>query len=356
MIHNGECREVMRRLISEGVKVQSCVTSPPYWGLRDYGCSGQLGLEETPEEYVANMVEVFSLVYELLADDGTLWLNLGDSYAGSGKGGNPGHSEHIKQKTNFGSLSVRDRKQSTPDLKPKDMVGIPWRVAFALQAAGWYLRSDIIWSKPNPMPESVTDRPTKAHEYIFLMSKKQHYYYDSESIKEPAIYHDITGMDDTGYKDAKKFNGKHSDKQRGHSRRHAGFNERWDKMEKSEQCSGMRNKRTVWEIATKPYAEAHFATFPPKLIEPCILAGSRAGDIVLDPFSGSGTTGMVAYQHGRKYIGIELNPEYISLSDKRTTNVQVDMLTSLPVLSSNAQHPYQHENTPSPALSHPDAP
>ncbi len=321
--HFGDCRETMRRLIIEGVKVQTCVTSPPYWGLRDYGHSGQLGLEETPEAYVSSMVEVFNLVKELLTNDGTLWLNLGDSYAGGGRGGNPDDSPHRKQATNVGSLVAPTK--IPVGLKPKDLVGIPWRVAFALQAAGWYLRSDIIWSKPNPMPESVTDRPTKSHEYLFLLSKSQHYYYDHEAIKEPAIYHDIAGMDETGYKNAKKFNGKHSDKQRGHSRRHAGFNDRWDKMEKSQQCSGMRNKRSVWEVATKPYAEAHFATFPPKLIEPCIMAGSKSGDTVFDPFFGSGTTGEVAQRLGRKWIGCELNQQYASLQIKRTAQAGLEL-------------------------------
>lgn len=348
MIHNGNCIEVMQRLIDGGVKVQSCVTSPPYWGLRNYNCEGQLGLEDTPEQYVAKMVEVFSLVFQLLHDDGTLWLNLGDSYAGGGRGGG---SLDCKQRTNVGSLIKAPKWSEASGLKAKDLVGIPWLVAFALRAAGWYLRMDIIWSKPNPMPESVTDRPTKAHEYIFLMSKSKHYYYNHEAIKEPGVW-DIdgtgtlarkdrartdqksaptemkNGIRGSVFKDAKKFEGKHSDKQRGHPRRHAGFNDRWDVMDKQEQCSGMRNKRSVWEVVPFNYKEAHFATYPPKLIEPCILAGSRPGDIILDPFSGSGTTGMVAYQHGREYIGIELNPEYISLSEKRMSNVQVDMLTS----------------------------
>lgn len=314
----------MRRLITEGIKVQMCVTSPPYLGLRNYGHSGQLGLEETPEQYTANMVEVFSLVRELLAADGTLWLNLGDSYAGSRKGGG---GSYAAERPGWEQCKPKDRSAKrwgggnnlTPQgLKPKDLIGIPWRIAFALQASGWYLRSDIIWSKSNPMPESVTDRPTKSHEYLFLLSKSQHYYYDYEAIKEPTIYHDIAGMDETGYKNAKKFNGKHSDKQRGHSRRLAGFNDRWDKMEKSQQCSGMRNKHSVWEIATKPYAEAHFATFPPKLIEPCILAGSKVDDIVFDPFFGSGTTGEVAQRLGRKWLGCELNPSYAPLQAKRT--------------------------------------
>jgi DNA modification methylase len=310
VIHYGDCREVMRRLIAEGAKAQTCVTSPPYWGLRDYGHAGQLGLEKTPDEYVANMVEVFRLVRDLLNDDGTLWLNLGDTYAA-----NRGYQVPDSKWVDVGN-SV-GMKADAIGLKPKDLIGIPWRVAFALQADGWHLRSDIIWAKPNPMPESVKDRPTRSHEYIFLMSKRERYYYDADAIKEPALYHDIAGMDETGYKDAKKFNGKHSDKQRGHGRRHDGFNDRWDAMTKEEQRGGFRNKRDVWTVATKPYSGAHFAVFPPALIEPCILAGSRSGDVVLDPFFGSGTTGEVAERLGRKWIGIELNEKYAPLQRER---------------------------------------
>lgn len=316
----------MRALIAEGVKVQTCVTSPPYFGLRDYGHPGQLGLETTPDEYVANMVEVFRLVRDLLADDGTLWLNLGDSYAASGMGGNPTKSVHKKQATNYGSL-IPGRK-APPGLKPKDLIGIPWRVAFALQADGWYLRSDIIWSKPNPMPESVTDRPTKAHEYLFLLSKSERYYYDDEAIKEPAIYVGLTGQDESGYKDAHTYSGKHAkpDKQRGHSRRHAGFNDRWDAMRKAQQCSEMRNKRSVWTVATMPYSGAHFATFPPKLIEPCIMAGSRLGDTVFDPFLGSGTTAQVAQALGRSWLGCELNEANLDLQSQRTAQASMELV------------------------------
>jgi len=297
--------------------VHCCVTSPPYFGLRDYGHPGQLGLEPTPDEYVSNMVEVFRCVRDLLADDGTLWLNLGDSYAGSANNGG------TTSKTMQGTQAATGRNLPTKrgdGIKQKDLLGIPWRVAFALQADGWYLRQDIIWSKPNPMPESVTDRCTKAHEYIFMLSKSARYYYDQGAIKEPAIYAGITGMDESGYKDAQAFEGKHAkaDKQRGHSRRHAGFNDRWDAMSKKEQSSGMRNKRSVWTVATKPYSGAHFATFPPELIEPCILAGAPAGGIVLDPFFGSGTTGQVCQQLGRQWIGCELNPAYEDLQLERT--------------------------------------
>lgn len=325
----GDCREVMKKLITDGAKMQTCVTSPPYWGLRDYGHPGQLGLEKTPEEYVSNMVEVFRLVRDLLADDGTLWLNLGDSYNGSGKGGVFSEASKI-QATNVGANINKPTRLEL--LKPKDLIGIPWRVAFTLQADGWYLRSDIIWAKPNPMPESVKDRPTRSHEYIFLMSKKAKYFYDAESIMERAVW-DINGdgikarksranMDHKSAPSTMKNGirplGFNQDKQRGHSRRHAGFNDRWDHMTKQEQAANGRNKRDVWTFPTNPYPGAHFATFPPALIEPCILAGSRVGDIVLDPFFGSGTTGEVAERLGRQWIGIELNEKYIPLQLTRT--------------------------------------
>ncbi len=313
----GDCREAMRRMIADGMRVQTCVTSPPYWGLRDYGVAGQLGLEESPEKYVAAMVEVFALVRELLVDDGTLWLNLGDSYAGSGKGG---QSEDKRSKNWQPAYSNKGLVPA--GLKPKDLVGIPWMVAFALRADGWYLRRDIIWSKPNPMPESVTDRPTSAHEYIFLLSKNAKYFYNAIAIREPALTTENrpSGIErDRAYDyDSKQKAMGRVDKQRGHGRRHRGFNERWDKMTKEEQHALGRNKRSVWEVATMPYADAHFATFPPKLIEPCILAGSRSGDIVLDPFFGSGTTGEVAQRLGRKWIGCELNQAYAALQEKRT--------------------------------------
>lgn len=271
----------------------------------------QLGLESTPQEYVAAMVEVFREVRRVLRSDGTCWLNLGDSYAAN-------RSYQVSQSKQQMHDYWRSNATTVPNgLKPKDLCGIPWRVALALQADGWYLRCDIIWSKPNPMPESVTDRPTKAHEYIFLLSKCERYYYDADAIKEPAIYFDMANRISPVYKDARSYDGKHQDKQRGHGRRRAGFNERWDLMKKEEQCGAMRNKRSVWTVATQPFSEAHFATFPPKLIESCILAGSSTGDVILDPFHGAGTTGMVAQRFGRSYIGIELNPAYIEMSKQR---------------------------------------
>lgn len=256
---------------------------------------------------------VFREVHRILKDDGTLWLNLGDSYAGSGRGSNP----YGKQGTNRGTSFDPQTSGATYGLKAKDLIGIPWRVAFALQADGWWLRQDIILSKPNPMPESVTDRCTKAHEYIFMLSKSAKYFYDAKAIAEDAVYAGLTGQDASGFKDAKKFNGKHSDKQRGHSRRHAGFNDRWDAMSKEEQGSGKRNKRSVWTVATRPFKEAHFATFPHDLIEPCILAGCREGGTVLDPFGGAGTTGLVADRLQRNAILCELNGDYSDIATKR---------------------------------------
>jgi DNA modification methylase len=319
--------------------VQCVVTSPPYFGLRDYGVDGQIGLERTPAEYVEKMVAVFREVRRVLRDDGTLWLNLGDSYAGGGRGGNPPDSPHQKQKTNAGTVinGMQHRKLEVPDgLKAKDLIGIPWRVAFALQADGWYLRQDIIWAKPNPMPESVRDRCTKAHEYIFMLTKSPKYYYDADAIKNPPsdallkqVAEGYNGADTKDYAEsgAQSASGtkvriienarKKVDKQRGHSRRHDGFNDRWDQMTKAEQRALGSNKRSVWAVTTKPFKGAHFATFPPDLIEPCILAGSKPGDVVLDPFGGSGTTALVANKHGRNAILIELNPAYATMARKR---------------------------------------
>jgi DNA modification methylase len=331
MLHGDALTLLRTRFADESV--HCCVTSPPYWGLRDYGVAGQLGLEKTPELYVDKMVEVFREVRRVLKDDGTLWLNLGDSYANSPKGSIVTTNSTLGGSKSYqanGTPAMLIDKSKITGLKPKDLVGIPWRVAFALQADGWYLRSDIIWSKPNPMPESVTDRPTKAHEYLFLLAKSQKYYYDAEAIAEPMSLSSearLTQPNLANQKGSDRVPGKTNgnmkavgkiDKKRGHGRRHAGFNDRWDAMEKAEQCSGMRNKRTVWEIATQPYAQAHFATFPPKLIEPCILAGAPAGGVVLDPFAGSGTTLMVAQQLGRQGVGIELNEQYIALALDRT--------------------------------------
>jgi DNA modification methylase len=318
--------------------IDTCVTSPPYWGLRDYGVSGQLGLEETPEEYVQNMVEVFREVRRVLKPEGTLWLNLGDSYAGSGMGSAnyPESTIGTKQETNSGSGTVKGRGGYVPNgFKPKDLCGIPWRVALSLQADGWYLRQDIIWSKPNPMPESVTDRCTKSHEYIFLLSKSQRYHYDAEAILEPVSPNTHLRIsqnlaDQIGSYRANggaKTNGPMKAVSRKTKLGEVGViknNSSWDQSV----CLPVlkRNKRSVWIVATQPYSEAHFATFPEKLIEPCILAGCPKGGIVLDPFIGSGTTGKVALKFGRNFIGIELNPKYVKIAEKRLQNIQLKIM------------------------------
>ena len=276
--------------------VQCVVTSPPYFGLRDYGIDGQLGLEKTPDEYVAKLVDVFREVHRVLKGDGVVWLNLGDSYA----------ANRSYQVADNKHTDVGNTKSSRVPLgfKPKDLLGIPWRVALALQADGWWLRSDIIWSKPNPMPESVTDRPTRAHEYLFLLTKSARYYYDADAIKEPVSESTL-----------KRF-GTTTPTRKNPSKQGLAVG-----SVRGEQClgspNGVKNKRSVWNITTQPYKGAHFATFPKKLVEPCVLAGSRSGDTVLDPFSGSGTTVLVAKEHGRIGIGLELNPKYIQLAEER---------------------------------------
>ena len=266
----GDCREQMQSL-ADG-SVQTCVTSPPYFGLRDYGMDGQLGLEPSPADFVTAMVEVFREVRRVLADDGTLWLNLGDSYGAA-----------------------------------KQLLGIPWRVALALQDDGWCLRQDIIWHKPNPMPESVRDRCTKAHEYIFLLSKSPKYFFDADAIKEPSIWY---GKDARSDKGNIRYEGKRTQDTSGKNGQQ-GF----------ATVTEFRNKRSIWTVTTKPFKGAHFATFPPELIEPCVLAGSRSGDTVLDPFGGSGTTAGVAIKHGRKAILCELNPDYAALVPNRIAQI-----------------------------------
>ena len=342
-VYWGDCRDSMRQMARDGIKVQTCITSPPYFGLRDYGtgkwiggdesCSHkrdtkysdktitghankeltvgdaiyksvcpkcgairedkQLGLEESPKEFVEAMVEVFACVWDILEDDGTLWLNIGDSYSGSGKG----VAGNLGKKHDERNMEGKHSKIIPEGTKAKDLIGIPWRLAFALQDFGWYLRQDIIWHKPNPMPESVKDRCTKAHEYIFLLTKKPTYYFDHDAIRENvavqndktrncAVQHDERGNGAVQQKFEKKIEEK-------------------------------RNKRDVWTVATKPYAGSHFAVFPTELVEPMVLAGSKVGDIVFDPFFGSGTTGAVAQKLGRQYIGCELNPAYEDLQNER---------------------------------------
>lgn len=359
-LHLGDCLEVLKTLPANSI--QTCITSPPYFGLRDYGtgtwvggdpncdhvsheirtgqgiaefskkyrggghkagsdekvirfreacgkCGArrtdrQIGLEPTPEEFVQAMVAVFREVHRVLRDDGTLWLNLGDSYCTrpngpiGDKSGINGKEPHVQ----YRGAHARRSTQVPPGLKHKDLIGMPWRVAFALQDAGWYLRQDIIWHKPNPMPESVRDRCTKSHEYIFLLSKSPQYYYNHEAIKEPATGN--AHPRGRGVNPKARANGFKTKQNSSFSAAVTGTVER-------------RNRRSVWTVATRPYKGAHFATFPPDLIEPCILAGSRPNDMVLDPFNGSGTTGAVALQHGRRYVGIDLNPEYIELAEAR---------------------------------------
>lgn len=346
-IHRGDSLELLK-LLPAG-HVQCCVTSPPYWGLRDYGVSGQMGLEKTPDAYIKKMVELFREVRRVLRDDGTLWLNIGDCYAQSsyGSGGGWALQEHGYADAPAQSRSVFKDPGYDAGIPNKNLVGIPWMLAFALRADGWYLRMDIIWSKPNPMPESVLDRPTKAHEYIFLMTKKEKYYYDAEAIREKRVT--LEGRPDAIVRDREYgYDSKQAviqgrepkDKQRGHGRRHAGFNDRWDKMTKEEQAMNGRNKRSVWEVPPKPFKEAHFATYPVELVEPCILAGCPGGGIVLDPFFGAGTTGVAALKHGRQCIGLELNPEYIEIASKRIleTARQPDMFHQSPEPSASAPH------------------
>jgi len=304
-LYQGDARDVLLTLADESV--QTVVTSPPYWGLRDYGVDGQIGLEPTPELYVENMVSIFRDVRRVLRSDGTLWLNMGDSYAGSGAGG--GGNRKGNEHGQHNAVAKKGRPSALPTHKPKDLVGIPWRVAFALQADGWYLRCDIIWSKPNPMPESVTDRPTKAHEYIFLLTKSAKYYYDAEAIREPQRNMGRTQGVPTGWDTGPGSHGSIHRNGRGNSKAPVPITKPVTN----------RNKRSVWEIPTQPYSEAHFATFPEALVRPCILAGTSEAGVVLDPFAGSGTTLAVATSLGRKSIGIELSDEYMEIARKRIT-------------------------------------
>lgn len=330
-ILTGDCREVLRAL--PDASVNCCVTSPPYWGLRDYGHADQIGQESTPEEYVASLVAVFREVRRVLRADGTLWLNLGDSYCSQGgshdgrEDNQPGVGAARAWRNGSGCADgvvdqrgQRNRNGNTVrSLKPKDLVGVPWRVAFALQSDGWWLRSDIIWHKPNPTPESVTDRPTKSHEYIFLLSKSATYYYDAAAIAEASGSwngstfdgdRDLTVRPSTG-RGPRNIVGNMS--KRGVTRTTEGLNLKTA----AEKTGPTRNRRDVWTVTTSPYSGAHFATFPPALIVPCILAGCPAGGTVLDPFGGSGTTGDVASGNGRRAILIELNPEYAKLAQDR---------------------------------------
>lgn len=354
-------------LLLPSKSINCCITSPPYWGLRDYGVEPSewpevtyrmneftppitipamtccLGMEKDPVAYIGHLVLIFREVNRVLTNDGTLWLNLGDSYAHKSK---KRTSEQAARKSNLrggkaSQIACKDQpSKMAGGLKQKDLVGIPWMAAFALRADGWYLRTDVVWAKKNCMPESVTDRPTRSHEFIFLLSKSSRYYYDHKAIKEPAIY-DVdgtgtaarkarqhennkllptekhNGIRSAGFKDATKNEGKHSDKQRGHSRRDAGFNDHWDKMTKEEQCVGMRNKRDVWNIATAQYHEAHFAVFPDEIPSICIKAGCPPDGVVLDPFGGAGTTAVIAMGLTRSFVMIEMSPKYADMAHQR---------------------------------------
>jgi DNA modification methylase len=362
--HLGDCRELMRSFRDHGVQVQCIVTSPPYWGLRDYGMPGQLGLERTWQRHVARMRSVFRLARELLTPDGTLWLNYGDSYYSPRVGGAVGANSTINgqgtqqaykdaqrarnspmQQTNIANATpvAANRRHGQRGLKPKDMVGMPWRIAFALQMDGWYLRSDIVWHKPNPMPESVSDRPTKAHEYLFLLSRSERYYYDASAISEPTTGNAHPRGQGVNPKAVAGWNmGEGSHEAKDHSRgkrgkkqdaqaqvgggdRMTGFNDRYRAKQNASFSAAVtelvptRNARTVWSIPTQPFAGAHFATFPEELVRRCILAGSCPGDVVFDPFMGSGTVAKVATDLGRHFLGCELSAEYLKLHELRRT-------------------------------------
>lgn len=338
-IITGDALTMLRTLPDRSV--QCCVTSPPYWGLRDYGVPGQIGLEKTPEQYVDCLTEVLAEVWRVLRWDGTLWLNLADIYANDNKwGGKTGgkHAHGLHGQTGIG------RRKTATGLLPKNLVGIPWRVAFVLQDMGWYLRSDIIWHKPNPMPESVKDRPTRAHEYLFLLSKSERYYYDHEAVREPTAAASGQGRTQSPLplswnrlvKEPERSDQRYS--QPRITKRHSvrpGIDAKGGNQGRGEITYSRytRNRRSVWNVATRPFPDAHFATFPPELVRPCILAGCPAGGVVLDPFFGAGTTGVVCVEKGRRYLGIEINPDYVGMAQRRIeaaeVKARVPMQTSL---------------------------
>ncbi len=315
-LHVGDCRQVLPTLPAESV--HTCVTSPPYFGLRDYGHGQQIGLEPTPDEFVQALVEVFREVRRVLRDDGTLWLNLGDSYAGSwgAQGHGPSNTTAMARHAvnNHPKRAQQTGTVRQAGVKPKDLYGIPWRVAFALQADGWYLRQDIIWHKPNPMPESVTDRCTKAHEYLFLLTKSPRYYFDAEAIKEQAV------GGNNAPPNGGPVPGSPAQSRMRHSVKRGGFDGKTNALPGREAFRAVtetRNKRSVWTVPTRPYGGEHFATFPVELVEPCILAGAPPGGVVLDPFLGAGTTAVAAERLGRAWVGCELNPHYGALAAER---------------------------------------
>ncbi|KAA8702836.1 DNA-methyltransferase [Pseudomonas proteolytica] len=344
----GDCIESMRTLKDQSVN--TCVTSPPYYGLRDYGMADQIGLEETPAEFVGRLVEVFREVRRVLRNDGTIWVNMGDSYANGGR-----TTRGVDEKLEARTMSVRPRDPT--GIKPKDLMGIPWRLAFALQDDGWYLRQDIIWHKPNPMPESTRDRCTKSHEYLFLLSKSPRYYYDQDAIKEPVAHSSIKrlaqdieqqqGSDRVPGKSngpmkavrSKRDSFKRDDSKREQAIPGQSLGTHRPDREESAYSLDTRNKRSVWTVPTQGFKGAHFATFPPDLIRPCILAGAPLGGVVLDPFGGAGTTAVVAMQEGRKSILCELNPEYAAMAEHRIAAAWLDGAAQMDVFRDTAQHP-----------------
>lgn len=346
MIHVGNCLDILPTLAAESV--HTCVTSPPYFGLRDYGVDGQIGLEPTPDEFVAALVAVFREVRRVLRDDGTVWLNLGDSYTGTGKSGGGAQGKRWDE-CGMDTTGPKGGKWMPPPagLKQKDLIGIPWRVAFALQADGWYLRQDIIWHKPNPMPESVRDRCTKAHEYLFLLSKSDRYYFDAAAIAEPMAAASIERLSQPtleqragSYRVPGKMNGPMKavgSKRNSFARstkqtagEHGQKPQHRPDREPVDYGGGTRNKRSVWTVPTMPFKEAHFATFPERLIEPCILAGAPPGGVVLDPFMGAGTTAATAERLGRRWVGCELNPEYAAIARRRIEATHPGLALAVP--------------------------
>ena len=351
----GDCIDMMRTLQDQSV--QCCVTSPPYYGLRDYGVDGQIGLEETPAEFIARLVEVFREVRRVLRDDGTAWVNMGDSYAGSwGAHGRDDMGVGVSTISQRQVMASQRKSKATThaEYKPKDLMGIPWRLAFALQDDGWYLRQDIIWHKPNPMPESTRDRCTKSHEYLFLLSKRPRYFYDQDAIREPVALSSVVrlaqdleqqlGSDRVPGKangPMKAVRSKRDSFKREGSKReqaipgHALGTHRPERQESAYPLD-TRNKRSVWTVPTQGFKGAHFATFPPELIRPCILAGAPRGGVVLDPFGGAGTTAVVAMQEGRKSILCELNPEYAAMAERRIAAAWLDGAAQMDVFHDSA--------------------
>lgn len=347
----GGCLQLLQEMPEKSV--HCVVTSPPYYGLRDYGVNGQIGLEETPAEFIANLVAVFEEVRRVLRDDGTAWINMGDSYARSPKKGGSGPGGKNEARWTYGEAQAA---KSMPCLADKQLMGMPWRLAFALQDSGWYLRQDIIWNKPNPMPESVRDRCTKSHEYIFLLSKKRNYYFDQQAIHEPLTQSSVDRLAQAGWDD-QQGSDRVPGKTNGSMKAVGGLRSKRNSFSRETKATAgehgqtaqhrpdrddidydeSRNKRSVWTVATARFKGAHFATFPPDLIRPCILAGSPRGGIVLDPFGGAGTTGLVAMQEGRKSILCELNPAYAEIANQRLKVALMDGCSQMDILIDQGQ-------------------